>query len=129
MMGVASEAAFFETVHSFNQWLGATPNTEGVRLRKALNDPMGVTTKKAFDLFQPVFALKRDDFPFRVRDSIEQEVYPVFNLLRVYRNDAGHPKSISPNRDDVATHLRLFPRYLELLYALKNHCEQATIQL
>ena len=44
----------------------------------------------------------------------------VFNHFRDARNEAGHPTGTIPIRQEVHANLVLFPKYLEVIYELKN---------
>jgi hypothetical protein len=34
----------------------------------------------------------------------------MFNMIRIDRNDQGHPKGVTPNKDSVLGNLLLFPQ-------------------
>jgi hypothetical protein len=44
----------------------------------------------------------------------------VLDVLRIYRNDAGHPTSKRIGRDDAFINLQMVARVLQKLYALKG---------
>jgi hypothetical protein len=62
---------------------------------------------------------RRVQLPNTLVDGMALTMDSVLDLLRVYRNDAGHPTGKSVTREDQYTHLQLFIRYLEKLYALR----------
>ncbi len=119
MIGVASEAAFLETARAFDKWLGGSPDAAGQKLRKVLNDPR-TQIKSIFDAFRAAFESNNATIPHRLRDGIETDFLAVFTLLRIYRNDAGHPTKTVIEREDVSNHLRMLPRYLRRLYDHRN---------
>jgi len=123
MTGVASEAAFLEMARAFDKWLGSSPDSAGQRFRKVLNDPR-TQIKPIFDAFRVAFETNNNTIPHRLKDGIETDFLAVFTLLRIYRNDAGHPTAAVIDREDVSNHLRMLPRYLQRLYALKGFFEQ-----
>lgn len=123
MTGVASEAAFLEMARAFDMWLGSSPDSAGQRFRKVLNDPR-TQIKPIFDTFRVAFDSNSNTIPHRLKDGIETDFLAVFTLLRIYRNDAGHPTAAVIDREDVSNHLRMLPRYLQRLYALKGFFEQ-----
>jgi len=45
----------------------------------------------------------------------------ILDLLRIYRNDAGHPTGKQISRDDAFINLQMFVRYLQKLYAFKTY--------
>ena len=60
-----------------------------------------------------------------VADGLDLTLNAVTDLLRVSRNDAGHPTGRSIDRDDCFIHLRMFVRYTHKLYLLKAHLQTA----
>lgn len=48
----------------------------------------------------------------------------VVDLLRVNRNEAGHPTGRKVDRNDCFTNLQMAARYLKKLHGLKAHFEQ-----
>jgi hypothetical protein len=50
----------------------------------------------------------------------------ILDLLRIYRNDAGHPKGRQIAREQARLHLEMFAHYLERMYAFKAFFEGAT---
>jgi hypothetical protein len=49
----------------------------------------------------------------------------VLDVLRIQRNDAGHPTGRHLSRDDVFISLQMLSRYLEKLYRLKAFFDAA----
>ena len=47
----------------------------------------------------------------------------VLDLLRIYRNQAGHPTGKHVSRDDAFITLQMFARYLQKLYTLRSFFE------
>ncbi len=123
MTGVASEAAFLEMADAFDTWLGDSRDAAAQKFHKSLNDPRA-QIRTIFDDFRAAFESNKKPIPHRLKDGIETDFLAVFTLLRIYRNDAGHPTNMVIDREDVSTRLRMLPRYLERLYALKNYFDQ-----
>jgi hypothetical protein len=44
----------------------------------------------------------------------------VLDLLRINRNEAGHPTGRKVDRDEAYINLQMFARYLQKLYALRT---------
>jgi hypothetical protein len=47
----------------------------------------------------------------------------IADLLRIYRNDSGHPTGKQISREDAYSNLRVFMSYMERLYKLKAFFE------
>lgn len=119
MLGVASEAAFLEMAPSSAAWLSGE---QGARLDKLLRDPRSNYVAK-FGEFRKRVAPLKDELPDELSDGMALTLDAVLDLLRVHRNDAGHPTGKQIRRDDAFIHLQMFARYLQKLYALKAFFE------
>jgi hypothetical protein len=51
----------------------------------------------------------------------------IADLLRIYRNEAGHPTGKQIGRDQAKINLEMFARCLERMYAFKVFFERSTI--
>ncbi len=117
MLGVASEAVFLETAAAFQATL---IGDEAKRLGEIL-DSKKVAYVKKLDEFQKRLAVRKPQLPPELADALDLTLVGVMDLLRTYRNDAGHPKEVSIEREDCFTNLRVAARYLERMYLLKAH--------
>jgi hypothetical protein len=122
MLGVASEAAFLEVAAALAEWLPAGKGRD--KLREVLADVRSAYVWK-FTAFRNNLESRAELLPEDLRDGLTLRLNGVLELLRVYRNDAGHPTGKVISREDQFTHLALFIRYLEQLYALKRFFESA----
>src|SRR5690606_36087484 len=89
MIGVASEAAFLEMAQAFSKWLPPS-SSEGKKFAKELNNPK-TQIKSVFATFVVAFESNKDDIPFKLKNGIERDFHSIFTMIRVFRNDAGHP--------------------------------------
>jgi len=101
LVGVASEKAMLDTAGAFADWL---PEGEGTQFRKVLDNPRGQFSAK---------------LPVELSDSMALHLDAVADLLRVTRNDAGHPTGRAIDRDTAYVNLQMCARYLQRLWALK----------
>lgn len=119
MLGVASEAMVLEVAATLVRSL---PEGESLKFRETLNSKkQGFMAK--FTAFQDKVRSRRDGLPEDVANGLDLTVHAVADLIRVYRNDAGHPTGKTLLRADADIHLRLFVRYASKLYQLKRHFE------
>jgi hypothetical protein len=116
MLGVASEAAVLEVAAALTSVMEeaeAKKYHETINARK-LN--FGVK----FDTFAQKLRSKKNLLPKDFAGGLELTVNSVTDLLRVSRNDAGHPTGKRIGRADCFIHLQMFVRYAAKLYSLKN---------
>jgi hypothetical protein len=116
MLGVASEAAFLEMADASTAWL------EGVgaaALKKILDDPRGHYVGK-FSEFRKRIEPRKSDLPDHLADGMSLTFDAVLDLLRIRRNDAGHPTGKSVSREDQYISLQMFGRYLQRLYQFRT---------
>jgi len=115
MLGVASEAAFLEMASASITWL----QDAGNRLQVVLNNPREVYVKK-FKEFRKRIEPRKGDLPPELADGMSLTFDSVLDLLRIDRNDAGHPTGKSVSRADQYISLQMFGRYLQKLYDLRS---------
>jgi hypothetical protein len=114
MLGVASEAAFIEMAEASTNWL----QSAGVTLKRILDDPRQPYVKK-FEEFRKRIEPRKADLPDELADGMSLTFDAVVDLLRVRRNDAGHPTGKPVLRQDQYISLQMFGRYLQRLYQFR----------
>jgi len=115
MLGVASEAAFLEMAQASVIWLQGA----GEKLGKVLNNPREVYVKK-FEEFRKRVEPRKGDLPPELADGMSLTFDSVLDLLRISRNEAGHPTGKSVSREDQYISLQMFGRYLQKLHDLRS---------
>ncbi len=119
MLGAASEAAFIDMALSFGNWLPVGSNEQKKMLESVKSKRQNYLTK--FAEFRKRVKKYKNQLPNELADGMSLTMDSVLDLLRVYRNDAGHPTGKTINRDDAFINLQMFARYLQKLYGLKEH--------
>lgn len=114
MLGVASEAAFMEMAVASVAWL----QSSGAALRKILDDPRQPYVRK-FEEFRKRIEPRKDNLPDEFADGMSLTFDAVLDLLRIRRNDAGHPTGKPVLREDQYISLQMFARYLQRLYQFR----------
>lgn len=122
MLGVASEAAFLDMARSFGNWLQS--ETEKQKFIDVLEKPRTSYIAKFIE-FRNKIEKYKTQIPEDFADSMALNLDSVLDLLRIYRNEAGHATGKKVTRDDVFINLQMFARYLKKLYALKDYFDQA----
>lgn len=117
MLGVASEAAVLDVAASLANTM---KESEARQYLETVNAKKQNYIAK-FEVFQQKLRSKKDLLPEEVANGFDLMMNAVGDLLRVYRNDAGHPTGLLVSRDDCFIHLRMFLLYAKKLYLLKSH--------
>ncbi len=63
----------------------------------------------------------------KIDENLESDLDGIFNLIRITRNDAGHPTGKIPRRDTVFVNLRLFVPYCKCVYGLIDYLKSNNI--
>lgn len=115
MLGVASERAFQLLGEAFADWL---PVTESQKFREIFDRPRQTYISKFLEFRRRVEPLK-DQLPEEFSENMALTLDSVLNLLRITRNEAGHPTGRRVDDDEAYINLQMFGRYLKKLYDLR----------
>jgi hypothetical protein len=115
MLGVASERAFHLLGEAFAAWL---PLPEAGRFRDVFDKPRQTYISKFQEFRRRIEPLK-DQLPEEFRDNMALTLDSVLDLLRITRNEAGHPTGRRVDSDEAYINLHMFGRYLKRLYDLR----------
>ena len=115
MLGVASERAFQLLGEAFADWL---PATESQRFRDVF-DKSRQTYISKFQEFRRRIEPLKNDLPEDFRDNMSLTLDSVMDLLRITRNEAGHPTGRRIDKDEAYINLQVFGRYLKKLYEVR----------
>lgn len=117
MAGVASERALLLLMEAFAATL---EGTEQQKFEEALDHARRSIYFK-FDEFRRRLEPRRANLPEGLRDSLALHLDAVADLLRVARNESGHPSGKNVDSGTAYVNLRMFGRYTEKLWALRSH--------
>ncbi len=122
MLGVASEQVFIGLANSTVAAFDAVPELGGAadKLKQALNNPKQSQHTRFLELRKRLEPL-RPKLPDDLGDNLTMDA--VSDLLRVTRNEAGHPTGRDVDENTAYTHLQMAARYLEKMTALRHHFE------
>lgn len=123
MLGVASEAAFLEMAEAFGRWL---PPAEGASFLTLLSKPR-TSYQAKFEEYRKKLEPRKPDLSEDLADGMALTLDAILDLLRIYRNDAGHPKGKQIPREQAKINLEMFARYLERMYAFKAFFDGPTV--
>lgn len=117
MLGVASEQVFAGLGHSLVNALGSSAD----KLRQILENPKSSQHARFIEVRKRIEPL-RPQLPDDLGDNLTMDA--VADLLRITRNDAGHPTGRNVDEDTAYTHLQMAARYLEKMTILRRHFEE-----
>lgn len=122
MLGVASEAAVLEVARTLGKTL------RGKEAQKYLQVIEGHRTNylPKFDAFRKKLESQKGCLPSELTDGLDLAMNSVADLLRVYRNDLGHPTGKTVNQQDCFISLQMFVRYAKRLYDIRQYLEVST---
>jgi hypothetical protein len=121
MLGVATEAAFLELGAAFASWL---PEESGTKFLTQLTS-RGASYWQKFTAFRKTLEPKRGELPQHLAEDIVLTLDATLNMLRIYRNEAGHPTGKQISRARANQNLQLFAFLLGRMYELKAFFETA----
>jgi len=111
MLGVAAEAEFLRLAE-----LAAAHPAHGSAF-SAMTKPIGVRQKIA--KFQDALKLIAN-VPYSATEDLETNFLAIQSILRIARNDAGHPTGARPQRENVYVYLQLFVPFARQLMRLRG---------
>lgn len=114
MLGVASEGAMLEMAEAFAEWLDA----KGQGKLKEMTVGARENYSTILEEVGKRLATHSSVVPAELSDGLSSKM-AIANILRAYRNDAGHPTGKHPSKEECFESLVLFPAYAERVYALK----------
>jgi len=117
-LGVAAEALILRMIDSYvaafgdpQRRLNAEKRYEGKQLRAQ------------YGQFKQDFASLRPTLPRDLYGDFETHLDSIFQLIRVTRNDSGHPSGTVPERAVVMANLQAFPYFAQRVLAIAKHFE------
>ncbi len=113
MLGVASEQVVGGLARSV---IDAVPGATG--LRKAIENPKVSQFSRFLELRKQLEPM-RPQLPDDLGDTLTLDA--VADLLRITRNEAGHPTGRQVDEDTAYTHLQMAARYLQKMATLNAH--------
>jgi len=88
------------------------------------SEPIRASSK--FNEFRKRVEPHKPELPAHLSDGMALTMDAVLDLLRINRNDAGHPTERTIDREGAFISLQMFARYLQKLYAFKAFFESGT---
>jgi hypothetical protein len=120
MIGAASEAVIVRMARAMSQ----SSLIEGREsLCKALSNPR-ISIRELFSKMRPELEKAKAEIPGSLADNMSIWLDSMFDVIRVNRNEAGHPMGSSVGREESVMVLRCFVTYMSKACRLISHLEQ-----
>ncbi|MDP2305537.1 MAG: hypothetical protein Q8P18_05885 [Pseudomonadota bacterium] len=113
MAGVATESALIALTRAAVRWL---PDTESGRLQRELEGKKQAS--RLLDELRSRLDVRKAILPSSVADHYEISLLGIATVVRLARNDAGHPSGRAYDRADTYRILLMLPDYLEVTFGL-----------
>lgn len=81
------------------------------------------TILRKIDKFKGVIASEKASFPQDLRESFDTQFLGVQSLIRIYRNESGHPTGRIIDREQAFVNLRLFLPFGKMVHCLMKYYE------
>lgn len=115
-LGVAAEALILRMIDSY---IAAFVDPQ--RKANAEKRYQGKQLRAQYGVFKQDFASLRPSLPPELFGDFETHLDSIFQLIRVTRNDSGHPSGTVPERAVVAANLQAFPYFAKRVLAIENY--------
>ncbi|WP_299739139.1 hypothetical protein [uncultured Rossellomorea sp.] len=115
-LGCASERALLILIDAFSNFF-----QESDRKEKFIKETQGKVIKRQFDHFYKNLNGVKGKLPGDITDGLDTMLLGIFEMIRNYRNDAGHPSGTKVSRDQVYANLQVFIAYCKKIYQLKHY--------
>jgi hypothetical protein len=115
MLGVASERLMVLLVEAFGD---SMHEPVGTRFRRKT---AGRRIHEQFTELRAKLDSRLEELPPALGDDLHAYLDGIFSLIRINRNDAGHPTGTVVARNVLYAHLQAFPTYAERMVGLVEH--------
>lgn len=112
MLGVAAEAEFLRLLD-----VAVARPTVGSRFTSAAGERF---IRQKITRFLPALSAIASNLDRQATEDLDTNFAPIQSVLRIARNDAGHPSSAAPQRESVYVNLQLFVPFARQLMRLRN---------
>lgn len=113
MLGCASEKALLLLIDAFIN------SHDDESRRKSLSDKFkNKMIKRQFDELIRSLTTIKSELPSDIEDGLNNVLFGIFEMIRNYRNDAGHPTGVSITKEQVFANIQVFIPYLKKVYQL-----------
>lgn len=115
-LGCASEKCLLVLIEAFAQ--SFRDPTKQTNFEKKIE---GKFIKTQYDEFNKAMQPTRPQLPYILRESYENRLNGVFDLIRNNRNNAGHPTGKQVDKETLFSNLQVFIPYCKYVYGLRDY--------
>ncbi len=112
MLGVAAEAEFLRLLD-----VAVSRPRVGAQFQPAANEKF---IRQKITRFLPALAAISPQLDRQATEDLDTNLAPIQSVLRIARNEAGHPSSAAPQRENVYVNLQLFVPFARQLMRLRR---------
>ena len=76
---------------------------------------------KKIDKFKAIITPEKATFSQDVKESFDTQFLGIQSLIRIYRNESGHPTGKVIDREQAFVNLRLFIPFAKTVHSLMEH--------
>jgi hypothetical protein len=116
MLGCASEKALLLLIDSFIE--SHTDESRKQTLRDKFNGKM---IKRQFEEFTRSLTTIKSNLTKEIEDGLNNVLFGIFEMIRNYRNDAGHPTGKVLDKEQLFANIQVFIPYLKKIYQLIDY--------
>jgi hypothetical protein len=124
MLGVASEKGILLLIEAYINAIDDASRKE--KMQKEMDESFSILSK--FKVLDREFNLIKKDLRANVADDIDIQVNSIFNLIRITRNDAGHPTEAKIDRRRAYSNLQVFAEYCKRIYDLIDYFKKTPVK-
>jgi hypothetical protein len=121
MLGAAAEETTLGIASSFASWRGKTAE----KFKKVLENPRQFYVYKLQE-FEKQLAAAKGSIPRELSENLELNITTILQLIRLTRNDAGHPTGRRIDREDCHQNLVVYANAHQKLHRLKEFFESGS---
>lgn len=116
MLGAASEALFMDLTEAIAQAISDSSKKD-----KFLSAATSVSIRRAYDAVSEFVQGVKSGLPDDLRRDCDVFLTGIFNIIRMYRNEAGHPSGRRILREEAFANLQVFVAYCRHMHSLAQH--------
>jgi len=121
-LGVAAESLILRMIDAY-----ISAFTDAQRKANAEKRYEGKLLRAQYGQFKQDFNSLRPSLPRELYADFETHLDSIFQLIRVTRNDSGHPSGTVPERAVVTANLQAFPYFAQRVLAIEKYFETNSI--
>jgi hypothetical protein len=116
MLGVATEHTFLLLIEAVDKSPTHAKHFAGVAKER--------TILPKVNRFKALLDQMQQTLPFDIKEDLDTRFAGILSIIRAFRNQAGHPSGLIPDREQTYVLLNLFVPYCRKMYQLRDFLRQ-----